>query len=942
MNLSHAGLLAQTVSTTKYALLRTESLGMWWHWLLLLGVCAAVVLFVIYMYIRDARELPAAVAVALAGLRVFAFAGLLLTFMHLEKSTQRKVQQDSKVIVLVDASQSMGLEDQDDSSSAPNSTAGRRRIDLVASELAHGEMLTDLRRKHEVEVMRFDESEQPLTLASYEKLRKSEDGDATPDATTASDLLPHQLTAARWLFGLAAVLIGLAIPAILTYIFSSHGAGTATSLALLAGVVLLAGGAVLAAITNLMYEDISFAAVLGTEDIQSLRGRLEQQDSEAATQRKSLPDPQIDWQQQLTPAGGETRLGDALTAVINRSRGQPVAGIVVISDGQSNAGLPYTDAVSLAKEADVPIYTIGIGSDRRPTNAAVVDVEAPARVYPGDAFTVTGFVQAFGMDGRPAKVELVSYPQTKGEEAPQMRYEDERHIRLGAGGELVPVKFDVEPDELPGRRVYQIRLAAPRGDRNGADNAREAIVQHVDRTTRVLLLAGGPTREFRFLRNLLFRDKEITVDVFLQTGRPGISQEADNLLYAFPEDADELFQYDAIVAFDPDWEDIDEAQIRLLEEWVDRQAGGLIVVAGPVHTSKLAGARRADLSVDLLKGLYPVVFSSLGSSIELGRFQADEPSPVEFTRDGLEAEFLWLGENAAESRHAWSGFEGVYGYFAVKDVKPGATVYARFINEAEAVGGEMPVYMAGQYYGAGRVFFLASGEMWRLRALDESYFETFYTKLIRHAAEGRLLRDSERGVLMVERPRYKVGDVVNIQARLSDAQHRPLSAEKLATVDADVTRPDGVVKPVTLRNVNLGGGEMAGREGMYAGQFTALQLGDYRVNLKVPESNGTEELSQQFSVRAPRKEIERPERNDVLLVDLAQSTRGLFFNGMHVASGAGEVASLAAQIEPRDRRTPLPDLPDKRFERQLMWWLLSLIAGALCLEWLIRRVSKLA
>jgi hypothetical protein len=196
---------------------------------------------------------------------------------------------------------------------------------------------------------------------------------------------------------------------------------------------------------------------------------------------------------------------------------------------------------------------------------------------------------------------------------------------------------------------------------------------------------------------------------------------------------------------------------------------------------------------------------------------------------------------------------------------------------------------------------------------------------------------------MVERPRYKIGDPVNIQARLTDAQHRPLAADKFETVEAIIARPDGTQMPVKLRNVNIGGGAIAGREGMYAGQFTALQLGNYNVQLTVPDTGGEEVLSQQLTVRPPRKEIERPERNDPLLVDLAESTGGKYYNGIDLAvAGSSNVPTLASQIESRDRRRPLSDLVDKRFEQQLMWWLLSWIAGALCLEWLIRRVSKLA
>ena len=83
-----SALLAQTISTTKYSLARTESLGMWWHWLLVAGIGVAVVAFVVFMYRRDAHDLPAPVAIALAGLRIFALAGLLFTFMNLEHAAK--------------------------------------------------------------------------------------------------------------------------------------------------------------------------------------------------------------------------------------------------------------------------------------------------------------------------------------------------------------------------------------------------------------------------------------------------------------------------------------------------------------------------------------------------------------------------------------------------------------------------------------------------------------------------------------------------------------------------------------------------------------------------------------------------------------------------------------------------------------------------------------
>ena len=90
-------------------------------------------------------------------------------------------------------------------------------------------------------------------------------------------------------------------------------------------------------------------------------------------------------------------------------------------------------------------------------------------------------------------------------------------------------------------------------------------------------------RDYQLVRNLVHRDRTIDVDVVLQTGVPGISQESDNVIFQFPETKEELFAYDVIVAFDPDWKKIrgeTGQSLDLLSDWVFSQAGGLMLVAG--------------------------------------------------------------------------------------------------------------------------------------------------------------------------------------------------------------------------------------------------------------------------------------------------------------------------------------------------------------------------
>ena len=245
----------------------------------------------------------------------------------------------------------------------------------------------------------------------------------------------------------------------------------------------------------------------------------------------------------------------------------------------------------------------------------------------------------------------------------------------------------------------------------------------------------------------------------------------------------------------------------------------------------------------------------------------------------------------------------------------------------------LPVYIADQFYGAGRVAFLASGEMWRLRADDDAYFQRFYTKLIRHVSQGRLLRDSSRGVLLVDKQRCAIGETVTVRAVLSNAQFNPLRA---ANVAATIILPNGLRKELTLLPA-----KQETREGVFVGQFSALHAGNTEVELVVPESD-SETLKREVRVRVPQLEIESPQRNDSALAALANSTGGSYYVGMTDAFDDESDTSLFKSLKSMSQETYLPGTTDEAFQQRLMSWLLALICGALCFEWLIRRLSKLA
>jgi hypothetical protein len=635
-------------------------------------------------------------------------------------------------------------------------------------------------------------------------------------------------------------------------------------------------------------------------------------------------DAPFDWNEALAPRGIETRLGQALRQWLEAERTQPLSAVVVFTDGQHNSGIDPSAGIAVAREMRVPVHTVGLGSLIQPVNVRVSDLVAPVRAFPGDPYTVTGDLQAQGLAGKSVAVRLFSR-DAAGQTTGEGKLEASQTITLGGDGEVVPVRFELTLAEA-GRRTLQLRVEAPAEDTDPADNTREADVEIVDRQTRVLLFAGGAGREYQFLRNQLRRDRDVIVDVLLQTAGEGVSQDAHEILAAFPTTAAELAEYDAIVAFDPDWRELTVDQQNLLHRWVDEQAGGLIVIAGPVFTEKWS----QDPALAKIRDLYPVEFNRRLSLLDNSRHQGREPSPLEFTREGQEADFLWIDESASASARAWADFPGVFGYFSVRGPKQGRPIYARLPS---AEGGQKPIYMAGQFVGAGQVFYLGSGEMWRLRSQGDAYFERFYTKLIRHVSQGRLLRGSPHGSLLVDRDRCLRGATVDVRARLLNSRLEPLDAPR---VPLELSVPDGSHQTLELL------ADATQAKGSFRGQFTARREGVYVLELPVPDADN-ERLVRRVQVKVPELESENPRRNDALLSEIARKTGGTYYIGLEAAisgvKGPPEVKPLADLLRDQSRVKTEISAPTPLWSNASV---MGLLCGLLCLEWLVRRLAKLA
>ncbi len=903
-----------------YEFARAASLEGWWVWAILIGALAVLLYACVRLYRRDTAEVPAVIRWTLIMLRVAAIIALVFFFFDLQRRTQRLVTRPSEVAILVDTSQSMSLP-------AGSVASKQSRAERAAEILGDTDLLEKLAVEHRVSVYSFAEDAEPNLL-------ESRGGEVASDPNEANESVAS--TASPWAWG-GAVLIGIAILlSIASLLMGASGKGSAVG-----GPILGAAVAIIVGIICLG----SVYAVRSQESLSQILGAAPSTESTEDDEDQSEKEPEsirvTNWADQIVAAGAQSRIGDAIKNVLTDHDPATLAGIVLLTDGQSNGGSDATSAMTFARRSQVAVFPVGMGSSDAPVNVRVVDLDAPRRVYPGDKFAISGVLQASGPKAVEVEVQLMdaldsdAKPATNADGEPipfKGEVIDSQRVKIENDGTLTPIRFELEPESV-GRRRLAIRVVAPKDDRNKRDDIRDARYEVVARKLRVLAIAGGPTREYRFARNLLYRDKSIELDVWLQSGQPGMSQDADNMLTEFPGSADELFEYDAIMAFDADWLSLTVADLDMVDRWLAQQAGGMIIVAGPVYHPRWTRTR-TDPRVGRISGFFPVTFSSRGPLLGGGRQGGENAWAIEFSPEARRAEFLWIADDAPKSFEVWDEYGGVYDYVGVKSSKPGAKVYGYFSDPTTEIGDSLPVYFASQFYGAGRVFFQGSGEIWRLRGASDAYFDSYYTKLLRWVSEGRLLRDSNRGVVLVEPSRAMVGDTITVRAVLTDEQFEPLNVPE---VDAKLLAPGGKIGDLKLSPLK---GEPRG--GTYGGRFIVREAGSYEVRVTLGDALDEQVLRQSIQVRLPTIELERPRRNDDELQQLASLTGGTYTPVNEDVTSVQVSSSLGSLLKPQPQTTILPGTPDQIFNQRRNAILMWLIATVLTMEWVTRRLHRLA
>jgi hypothetical protein len=591
--------------------------------------------------------------------------------------------------------------------------------------------------------------------------------------------------------------------------------------------------------------DFDLAAFTFGQNLLEISARREQLKTNSANEPKNPGAESFTWVNQLEPQSPLTALGDALREVVNRKRGQPLAGVLLVSDGANNSGTQPLESAAVLRQEGVPIYVYGVGITS-PRDIIVANLFAPDVTFVKDEVAVTVRVRSQGLRNETADVVLKLGPDTVAKKT----------ISLSADGEQV-VSLRFTPHT---QGDFDLEASVqPRPDEAVKDNnARSQRLRVIDAKIKVLMVEQSPRWEFRYLQAMLLRDRRIELNCYLVEGDPGIIRGPNSPYIAqFPARKEELFKYDLVIFGDVDPRNISAAQLENLNELVSRFGGALLVVAGKRFTPH--AWRRS-----VLENLLPVEFE--GPSLERSAEPvAEKPIQLELTSAGRANPVLRLSDSEEENAALWKKLPPVYWVARVSRAKPAAEVLLVDPDPArETRFGKMPV-MAVQQYGLGQVMYVGTDNTWRWRRnVGDLYYTTIWGQIAQRVSLQRLLGGSKRTQLTTDRQNYMTGDRVSLYARLYTAGFEPIqepSVKGLYTIKG----AQGTPAEVTLRGVPE-------QPGLYHGEFIVALPGAYQF-LVEPDPN----TALEFSVTEPKFEFGDTAMNETLLRELAATTGGTFF-----------------------------------------------------------------
>lgn len=612
--------------------------------------------------------------------------------------------------------------------------------------------------------------------------------------------------------------------------------------------------------------------------------------------------------------GRASALETALRTAADHWRGQPVAGVLLFSDGNATDITPDLSGL----EGCPPVYPVVLGDDGL-RDIALEKVTASQTAFEDAPVTVQAEVAAHGFPGEQVDTRLIEVGAGLSNvvaEQKQSAAGDDSNLNF---------RFQIQPDK-PGLHFYEVEtraqseLGGPASQTREAtlvNNRKMAVVDRGQQPFRILYVGGRPNWDFKFLNRAVSVDPQVQLVALIRMARrePKFAfagNELSNPLFGgfgdtneetarydqpvltrlntkdefelrggFPKTASELFRYDAVIFADVEADFFTHDQMVLMQRFVSERGGGFLMLGGA------ESFREGNYAGTLIGSMLPVYLNQPGS--------AKLPSDwkLDLTREGWLQPWTRLRATEAEEKTRLDATAPLEVLNSVQGVKPGASVLA---TVSDADNNSYPALVV-QRLGLGRTAALMIGDMWRGSLRDET--------------SQKDLAKSWRQLI-----RWLVSDVpsrVSVTPE-SSANGDPSTVHFVVTARDEEFKPlDNASVQLTIRPVHLlqssnaapgadflqiAADPLPDQPGKYDSSYVARDAGAYSVEAVVTQADGrfvghamsgwtSDPAAEEFRVLKPNRE---------LLSAIAQRTGGAVLTMSGLKDFARRLPERAAPI----------------------------------------------
>ena len=633
----------------------------------------------------------------------------------------------------------------------------------------------------------------------------------------------------------------------------------------------------------------------------------------------------------LTATGPATHILEAMSDAVKELGSQPLAGMLILTDGADNGRLsqifkaraaaeisstlgarvpppaqpaPTAQPIIIPDLADLqaPVHTVLCGRPEGLHDLAIAEAAHDDYGFVHNPFLVKVKIRSAGQAATRVPLTLKSGDQVL----------VTREVELDPKQEITEVKLDFTPRKV-GEFLYTLELPVFAGEASDQNNLLRFPLRVLRDKVRVLYIVGNPSWDERFLRLAMKRNPSVDLVSFYILREWGDNPEApqDELaLIPFPTQklfTEELPNFDLVIFqnfFGMEY--IQPNYMTLLRDYVKVRGGSLLVIGG---IRALLGGNAFNAP---LEEILPVEMSPDWPNFQEGDYT------MYLTPAGRTHPITRLSDDPAENERIWKSLPALSGINQTLRPRPGALVLAEH-PFARAGEGNLPV-IAITEAGAGRCMVVATDSTWHwnLPAVGEGKsnkpYQIFWDNALRW-----LLQDPEMKLLSLTRDqgRYRPGEDVHIALEVLDESYQPSDQAqvKLEVAEAPAGAQLTIPEPTP-----------AGR-GKYDFILKPPAAGGYRLRASANLSGrslGHDEVL--FEVAEDNREFLDVALRPEWLQEISRQTGGV---SVRADEGAGKLGFKNPKVE---KITGTRDLP---LWDNLFTFLFAL--APLCLEWFLRR-----